>query len=131
MPLVMIVDDDAHVISAMRRVLKRNPVEIVSAESAEAALALLDKVRPALIISDYQMNGMDGLTFLDAARRLCPGAVLVLHTGTTASPKPGTDIRLLPKPCEPGALLELVGRIASDNDHGARDSFWGAVGRRQ
>jgi len=126
----MLVDDDAHVISAMQRLLKRSPLEVVSAQSGEAALALLNQVQPALIICDYQMSGMDGLTFLTAARQCCPAAILVLHTGTTASPDAASGIRLLHKPCEPAALLALLGEIKSDNELGAPHRFWGAVTRR-
>lgn len=57
---LLLVDDDAHVLSAYRRILRADH-DVVVATSAEAAAALIDGgVRPDVILCDLTMPGMGG-----------------------------------------------------------------------
>ena len=56
----LVVDDDALFLELARHVLRANGVEVIDARDGSAALALLETHRPAMIISDIDMPGMDG-----------------------------------------------------------------------
>jgi DNA-binding response OmpR family regulator len=57
---LLLVDDDAHVLSAYRRILRADH-EVMVATSAEAAAALIDSgARPDVILCDLTMPGMGG-----------------------------------------------------------------------
>ena len=110
--LVLIVDDDERVLRALVRALKRSPVHVITATSGEYALELIarDGV-PSLVICDYQLPGMDGLSFLATVRLEHPEVRLVLSTGTSKSPALGSGIGLLPKPVDAAALSELIASL--------------------
>ena len=58
--MLLLVDDDAHVLAAYRRILRAEH-EVVVATSAEAAAALIDGgARPDVILCDLTMPGMGG-----------------------------------------------------------------------
>src|SRR3954447_14212863 len=66
---VVVVDDD----ELMRRLLRRaltglGFTQIHIAEHGKAGLALAERERPAIIISDYHMPGMHGLKLVEAIR---------------------------------------------------------------
>lgn len=112
MPEVMIVDDDPQVLRAMGRLVRRLPVRLVLAVSAEEAMAQIERNGPpSLLISDYQLPRMDGLTLLVAVKRAHPQVRAVLSSGTTAMAPPASDITLLPKPVEAVELAQLIASL--------------------
>ncbi|MFH1362486.1 MAG: response regulator [bacterium] len=78
-PLIMVVDDEVDVTNAVTKALSRSgKYEIVSANSADEALKLLNKHKVMLgmggnhiklVILDIKMPGMTGLEFLEKMRK--------------------------------------------------------------
>jgi len=60
MPNILIVDDSVSVRKALERILQKESMDVVSADSAEQALEVLSKAVPDVIIADVVMPGMDG-----------------------------------------------------------------------
>jgi DNA-binding NtrC family response regulator len=82
-PCVLLVDDEARILSALRRCLRREGFEILTAESAAEALGILDARPVDAIVSDQKMPGGSGLALLTAAARRQPDAARMLITGVT------------------------------------------------
>jgi two-component system NtrC family response regulator len=77
---ILVVDDDP----SLRRVLEYNLAKegyaVVTAESGEQALALLDAERIDLLITDIKMPGMDGMDLLRRARQAAPEIQVIVIT---------------------------------------------------
>ena len=54
---VLVVDDERHVLSALRRVLVRNGYEVVVEDDPGDALNRLERFHPDVVISDFRMPG--------------------------------------------------------------------------
>ena len=80
-PTLLIVDDEIRVLSALRRALRKEGYQIVTASSPKEALKLLDAQPIDAILTDHKMPGMSGLQVLAEAARKQPGAVRMLISG--------------------------------------------------
>ncbi len=78
-PVVLIVDDDRNTRDGLTRALQR-VYKILTAESGERAMAILDEQPVDILLSDVRMPGMDGLTLLQRATARQPGMVGILLT---------------------------------------------------
>jgi response regulator RpfG family c-di-GMP phosphodiesterase len=78
---LLLVDDEENILKSLQRVLRREPWELVVANSGEQALAAFAEKPFDLVISDARMPGMDGPTLLAEIRRRNPGCVRILLTG--------------------------------------------------
>jgi FixJ family two-component response regulator len=78
---ILIVDDEANVLTALRRMLHREPYQVHTANTAEEALEMLREKEVSLIISDYRMPSMNGVTFLQQAKELQPDSVRIILSG--------------------------------------------------
>src|ERR1039457_4173836 len=58
---ILVVDDSRVNLKLMRLLLTFEGFEVRTSERAEDALEMLDSFRPALVLTDIQMPGMDGL----------------------------------------------------------------------
>jgi len=77
----LLVDDDAHLLHGLARVLRHQPYQIYTARSGEEALMVL-KGRPVdVIVSDEQMPGMRGGELLAWVAEHCPEVVRIVLTG--------------------------------------------------
>ncbi len=82
-PCLLIVDDESRILSALRRALRREGYEIVTAETGEDALRILDERPVDAILTDQKMPGMNGAQLLVEAARRQPAAVRMIITGWT------------------------------------------------
>jgi len=88
---ILVVDDEEHVRESLSAVLGREGYVVHLADSGERGLQLL-KEQPViqLVISDYNMPGMNGVEFLKLIRERHPNVVRIMLTG---DPDPQTIIR--------------------------------------
>ena len=78
---VLIVDDTPVNLKLVRVLLSRQGFDVHTASTAEEALELAQTFRPALVLADIQLPGMDGLEMtrrLKAAPETCDTIVLAL-----------------------------------------------------
>ena len=77
---ILLVDDHTILLDGVKSLLSReDDLEIVGqAGSAEAALEFLKKQNVDLIITDYSMPGMDGLSLLNTVKRIAPNTKIIL-----------------------------------------------------
>jgi hypothetical protein len=74
MATILVVDDDAAMRSMIARALTGDGHAVTEAGDGEAALEVLGKSAFALLVTDVQMPGMDGLTLAERAGGMAPGA---------------------------------------------------------
>ena len=78
---ILVVDDDASTRTALSRALAMDGFEVEVAESAEAAIRMLDQVKPQLFITDVVMGGMTGIGLLEHVRLEDPELPVIVCTG--------------------------------------------------
>jgi CheY-like chemotaxis protein len=81
---VLVVDDEAVVLTVLREALRRGGYRVTTAASAEEAMDLMQKRRFDLVLTDKNLPGASGLDVLRAARGLTPSPAIVLITGYTS-----------------------------------------------
>jgi diguanylate cyclase (GGDEF)-like protein len=101
---VLFVDDEAHILAAIRRVLRREGYRLLVASSADEAFSLLATHNVQVIVSDQQMPQMNGTEFLERAKGLYPRTVRMVLSGysdiaaVTDAINKGAVYRFLQKP---------------------------------
>lgn len=78
---ILLVDDESNVLSALKRSLFDEPLDIVSVTSAEEALEIMKKEHFKVVVSDERMLGMQGSEFLAQARAIHPDTIRIMLTG--------------------------------------------------
>ncbi len=79
--VVLCVDDEPNILSALRRLLRSGGYQVLVAEGGAQGLAVLAKEHVDVVISDMRMPQMDGAEFLNAVRTDWPDVVRILLTG--------------------------------------------------
>ncbi len=82
---ILVVDDDEHVLRALRRVLSRTRWRILDAPDATVGLEVLEREPIQVVVSDYRMPGMSGVEFLRVVKARWPRIQRVLLTGQADS----------------------------------------------
>jgi two-component system probable response regulator PhcQ len=78
---ILIVDDEIKVLNAIQRTLRKEPYTVLTAESAEEGLKILEARDINLVVSDYNMPMVNGLEFLQNVRTLHPHILTIMLTG--------------------------------------------------
>lgn len=116
---ILVVDDDVRIRSALTRALSGSGTEVRAAENAEAALAVLARFAPHVVLTDVRMPGMDGVALLELLRRRVPAVdVLVMSAyedlPTVASAMRAGAADFLVKPLDLHQLRRLLDRLEED-----------------
>jgi DNA-binding NarL/FixJ family response regulator len=78
---VLIVDDTEHVRHMLADMLELDGFEVVGqAATGEEAVDLSLKAEPDVVVMDYKMPGMDGLSAARAIRDARPNQAIILYT---------------------------------------------------
>jgi two-component system response regulator FlrC len=123
---LLIVEDDRDLRDAICITLELAGYAVVPAADGGEALAALERGRFGLVISDIQMQPLDGLVLLREVKRIHPGVPVVLMTAYGDIERAVAAMRAgacdyLPKPFEPASLLAQVERYrlrSSNEDDG-------------
>src|SRR5580704_6584962 len=80
-PRVLIVDDEPDMLENCTRILSPQGYRCITAENGRAGLALLERARPDVLLTDLKMPEMDGMTLLRHAHELDPALPVIMITG--------------------------------------------------
>ncbi|HEY7295478.1 MAG TPA: PAS domain-containing protein [Dehalococcoidia bacterium] len=115
---ILVVEDDRPTRELLALVLGEQGAAVAVADSAEAALETLDRMRPALLLADIGLPGMDGYELLTAARRREAGRGLPAVALTAYAGDEDRDRALaagytahLAKPLDPDALVNALAAL--------------------
>jgi len=111
---LLFVDDEANILSALKRLFRPLGYVIYTAESGEAGLEVLAREPIDLVVSDMRMPAMSGAEFLEKVRQRWPDAVRILLTGyadvasTIAAINRGEIYRYISKPWDDNDVVLVV-----------------------
>jgi len=142
---VLAVDDDDDILGWLRAKLPSKGFDVVCCGTALEALKRLEAEPPDVVLTDYEMKGMDGIELCDRVVSNWPGLPVILLTGhgtvvaATAAIRAGAfDFIVKPLQVEPLAfalarairnrrLRDEIGRLRRQADHA--DGFGDILGR--
>ena len=78
---VVVIDDDIHILELASLILSRRGYQVITAPTAGAGMEIIAARLPELVLLDYMMPGMDGLTALREIRTRFPDTYVVMFTG--------------------------------------------------
>ncbi|HUF13106.1 MAG TPA: sigma-54 dependent transcriptional regulator [Longimicrobiales bacterium] len=131
---ILVVDDDARILTALSEAIADETTEVRIAASAESALAAMGRALPDVVLSDLRMPGMDGIELLRLLRERAPATEVVIMTAYQDLPTVATAMRegaqdFLVKPLDLHQLRRLLDRIFEDRrtrERSRRNSTAGA-----
>jgi DNA-binding NtrC family response regulator len=118
---ILLVEDDELFREAINNFLAER-YDVTGAESAEAALELLNKAIPELILLDITLPGMDGIAFLKKIKATWPQLPVIMLTAIGRIPQVVESIKLgadnyLTKPIDGDELLLTLERVLETSEN--------------
>ena len=130
-PCILLVDDDAALRELITLRLEANGFKVDAVGSGEAALAHLARTRPDAVLTDMQMEGMDGMALFRAIQLRDPALPVIVLTahGTIPDAVAATQQGLfgyLTKPYDAPTLIDLLKRATrlTGSSPDASDDSW-------
>lgn len=80
-PVIALVDDEPEILNALVRLFRHRDWITLTCDDARTAHAELQHHQLDLIISDYRMPGMDGVTLLNQFKQSHPDALRIVLSG--------------------------------------------------
>jgi CheY-like chemotaxis protein len=109
---ILVIDDDAAVLATIADILRDEGYCVRTAANGKEGLAAAEQQRPALILLDMRMPGMDGWGVARALRERGLDVPLVVMTAAQDARRWAQEVgatHSLPKPFD---LHELLGAVA-------------------
>lgn len=128
MAKILLVDDDPDVRKILHGILE--PLcEVLEAGDGAAALDLLAKEKPALMLLDLTMPGMSGMEVLTRAPGVHPAVAVVMLTGRADVAQARQALELgarayITKPFDPMEIRDEVSRLLEEHGRHEGDPPW-------
>ena len=104
---MLLVDDEDSILSALRRLLRREAYQVVTANGGQAGLDELARRPIDVIVSDQRMPGMSGIEFLRRAKELYPDTVRMVLSGYA-------DLQSITDAINEGAIYKFLSKPWDD-----------------
>ena len=116
MPRVLVIDDDPGIRQVIAYALGDAGYHVDEASDGRAALELVGRQHPDIILLDMKMPGMDGWDFVQRYRaRYGEGVPIIVLTAALDAAQRGADVNAaayVAKPFDLDVLVERVSAIA-------------------
>ncbi|GFK93001.1 Hydrogenase transcriptional regulatory protein hupR1 [Fundidesulfovibrio magnetotacticus] len=115
-PKILFVDDEPNILDSLRLSLRplRAKWDMTFALGGREALAVLERERHDVVVSDMRMPGLDGAQLLAEVQRRHPDVVRIILSGYSDEQSVLKTVKLahqyLSKPCRPVDLIQAVDR---------------------
>jgi DNA-binding NtrC family response regulator len=117
MKKILIVDDDAFLLEAMKKCLACSHIEVETASNGLEALELMRRNRYDLLLTDYQMGMMNGLELVNRVQADRPGLSIMVMTSENFRElftKAGI-VYFFAKPIEMSRIKDTIARLLQIN----------------
>jgi len=110
---ILVIEDDALVRFFIAEVLGRAGYDVTDMPDAESGLAYVVQEPPDLLVVDLQLEGMDGMSFLESVQNanLSLPSLVITAQGAPERARRALDlgaVDFVPKPCTAAELREAV-----------------------
>jgi len=129
-PLILVVDDEAHILHVVSLKLSKAGYEIITAEDGEEGLSVALESQPDLVITDFQMPFMTGLELcieLKQREETAQIPTLMLTArgfSLSADDLDKTNIAgVISKPFSPREVLDQVKNLIMSDSHSELQSL--------
>ncbi|HEY5649204.1 MAG TPA: response regulator, partial [Nitrospiria bacterium] len=78
---ILIVDDEASILSTLSGVLKDEGYEVTTASNGSEGLEQIERCSPSLVLLDIWMQDMDGIETLTRIKKAYPSLPVVMMSG--------------------------------------------------
>ena len=106
---ILFVDDEANILSSLKRLFRPCGYQILTAESGKQGLEIMGQETVDLVVSDMRMPEMNGAQFLEKVRERWPDTIRILLTGYAEI---GATIDAINK----GQIYRYISKPWEDND---------------
>lgn len=115
MPVILLVEDEPHIVKLVSYVLEQNGFQVRTAETGEEALHVARQERVDLILMDLMLPGMDGYKVChhlkaDPCTKDIPIVVLSARVQADQSDRVGAAA-FIAKPFEPTELVQRIRQV--------------------
>ena len=120
---ILLIDDDEWIRDSMRIFFETEGCQITAIETAEEAFEMIQRQDYDIVICDYKLPGLHGLTFLKEVRQAKPDALTILITAyktadlVTEAKKIGVHA-FIAKPFNSETIEATLGYIMAQQQYG-------------
>jgi putative nucleotidyltransferase with HDIG domain len=106
---VLFVDDEANILKALQRLLRNEPMNVLTASRPQEAIDLLEREDIHCVVTDQRMPDMSGVDMLSTIRQRNPDIVRMMLTGYT-------EINIAVEAINRGEIFRLITKPWNDDE---------------
>ena len=106
---VLFVDDEVNILKALQRLLRNEPMRVLTASRPQEAIALLDREQAQAVVSDQRMPDMSGVDLLSTVRERHGDIVRMMLTGYT-------EMNIAVEAINKGEIYRLITKPWNDDE---------------
>ncbi|WP_201243464.1 EAL domain-containing protein [Rheinheimera salexigens] len=106
---LLLVDDEENILHSLKRMLRKQPYNVLTCNSAEQAFELLALHNIQVIVSDQRMPKMSGTEFFSRVKDMYPNTIRIVLSGYT-------DLRSVTDAINHGSIYKFITKPWQDNE---------------